>query len=248
MSLTPLALVDTKIFFAGADLTGFSNKVDLPTTAEPLGSTTFGSGGWNERVGGLFDMQGSIEGFWQAGDESMPDDNFWTSLGTNAIPATFIPTGGTTDGDLAYVTKVFEARYDLSGQMGQLVAWAADLQGNAPVARGAVAVTSAARTATGTGTAVQMGAVGTAQRLYANLHVFAATGTSPTLAVKIQSASSSSFSSPTDRITFSTASAITGIPSSVVGNITDTWWRAVYTIAGTSPSFTFAVAFGVAAK
>jgi hypothetical protein len=34
----------------------------------------------------------------------------------------------------------------------------------------------------------------------------------------------------------------------VLGSITDTWWRVVYTIAGTSPSFQFAAALGVAAK
>lgn len=248
MSLTPLVLLDTKIYMVGADLTGYSNKVTLPVTAEALEKTTFASGGWKERTGGLFDMSGSIEGFWQAGDTTMPDDRFWSSLGTNTIPVTFIPTGGSTVGDLAFLTKVFEARYDLSGQMGQLIAWAADLQGNAPVARGAVAVTNLARTASGTGTGVQIGAVGTAQRLYANLHVFAATGTSPSVVVKVQSASSSSFASPTDRITFGTATTVSGEAASVVGNITDTWWRAVWTVAGTSPSLTFACSFGVAAK
>ena len=245
MTIGPL--IDTKIWLASADLTGFSNQVELAVSAEALDDTTFASGGWHARMGGLFDMQGSIEGFWSAGDGTQPDDRFWTDIASNSIPATFVPTGGAV-GDLAYLTKVFESRYDLSAQMGQLIAYAVDLQGNQSVARGQVAVANTAYTATGTGTGVQIGAVGTSQRLYANLHVFAAAGTSPSLNVKIQSASSSSFSSPTDRITFASATAITGIASSVLGNITDTWWRAVYTIAGTSPSLTFGVAFGVAAK
>lgn len=247
MSLTALALLDTKIWFAGVDATGFSNKVELPVTAEALDATTFASGGWRARAGGLVDMQGSIEGFWQAGDASMPDDSFWANLGGNTVPVTFVPTGSAV-GSTAYLTKIFQARYDLSGEMGQLIAYAVDLQGNAPVARGQVAVANTAYTATGTGTAIQIGAVGTSQRLYANLHVFATTGTGPSVTVKIQSASTSAFSSPTDRITFAAATAITGIASSVVGNITDTWWRAVYTVAGTTPSLQFGVSFGVAAK
>lgn len=250
MSFSPLVLLDTKTYLASADLTGYANKVELAVAAEALDKTTFASGGWKERTGGLVDMTGSIEGFWQAGDVTMPDDLFWASLGGNTNPATFVPTGGAV-GDLAYLTKVFQARYDLSGEMGQLVAFAVDLQGNAPVARGQIAhayTTSAIRTSSGTGTAVQIGAVVTSQRMYGNLHVLSAGGTGPTLTVKVQSAAASSFASPTDRITFTSAATVSGQVGSVLGNVTDTWWRAIYTIAGTSPSFGFTVALGVAAK
>lgn len=247
MFLTPLVLTNVNIWLSSADLTGYSNKVALPVIAEALDKTTFGSGGWKERAGGLFDVTGSIEGFWEAGDTTKPDDLFWASLGGNTFPLTCVPSGGAV-GDLAYLTKVFEARYDLSGQMGQLVAWAADLQGNAPVARGQVAHAVTAVTVSGTGTAVQVGAVGTAQRMYANLHVPAVTGSSPAMTVVVQSAAASSFASATTRITFTSVTAVTGQASSVVGNITDQWWRVLWTVAGTTPSLTFSTVLGVAAK
>lgn len=247
MSLTPLVLDDVSIWLSSADLSGYSNKITLPVVVEALDSTTFASDGWKERVGGLIDMSGSVEGFWEAGDDTMPDDLFWSGLGGNAHPLTCVPSGGDA-GDVAYLTKVFEARYDLSGQMGQLVAWAVDLQGNASVARGQIAHAATAVTSSGTGTAIQVGAVATGQRMYANLHALAVTGASPAMTVTVQSAASSSFTSATTRITFTSVTDVGGQASSVVGSITDQWWRVLWSVAGTTPSITFAVALGVAAK
>lgn len=248
MTFTPLVLTDTKIYLSCMDLTGYGNRTELAVKVDVLDKTTFGSGGTREKVGGLFDTTGVIEGFWQAGDATQPDDSLFSTLGTS-IPATWAPTLGATAGDLAYLTKVVSAKYDLSEQIGQLAAWTVDLNGTAPVARGQIAhATGTTRSSSGTGTAVQIGAVGASQRLYANLHVLASTGTGQSLIVKVQTSSTSAFSSPTDQITFSSASAVTGIASSVLGSITDTWARVVYTIAGTSPGFQFVASLGVAAK
>jgi hypothetical protein len=246
VSLTPLVLLDTKIHWEAANLTGYSNKVDCAISVDVLEDTTFGSGGYKERVGGLFDVNGSIEGFWQAGDLTKPSDAFWASLSNPKAALTLIPTGGAV-GDTCYVTRAMEASYHPSGQVGELMAFAVDFNGNWPVALGQVLVSAATPiTTTGNGTAKQVGAILATQALYASLHVEAAVGTS--LAVKIQSATSSGFGSPTDRITFVTATTIGAQTLSVVGPITDTWWRAVVTVVGGSPSFTAVVGTGVAAK
>jgi len=249
MALTPLVLMDADIYLGSADLSGYSNKVELTAPIDPLEYTTFGSGGWKARVGGLADMTGSIEGFWQAGDLSQPDDLFFASLGTNQIPATFVPTLGGTVGDLAYLTKCLEARYDPSGQVGQLFAFAVDLQGNAPVARGRIMQPMPTpRTATGTGTGQQIGAVLATQRMYANLHVTAVSGTTPSMTVKVQSSVDNTFSAPTDRIVFTAATGVTSQAGSVIGAITDQWWRCIWTITGSTPSFTWSCSMGIAAK
>lgn len=250
MTLTPLVLMDADIYLGSADLSGYSNKVQLSAPIEALEYTNFGSGGWKARTGGLFDMTGSIEGFWQAGDLSQPDDLLFASLGTNQVPATFVPTLGGTVGDLAYLTKCLETRYDPSGQVGQLFAYAVDLTGNAPVVRGRIMQPMPTpRTTTGTGAGQQIGALSATQRMYANLHVTAFSGTgSPTLTVKLQSSVDNTFSAPTDRVTFTAASGLTSQAGSVLGAVTDTWWRATWTITGTTPSFTFSLAAGIGAK
>lgn len=249
MTFTPTVLMDARIYYASLDATGFSNKVDFAATVDDLDRTTFASNGAHERTGGLFDSQAAIEGFWDVGDLSKPDDVLWANLGLSAQPLTVLPTSGAV-GSLAYLTKVMQVSYKPGADEGKLLAWSADMSGTQPVARGMILhPQGTARTSTGTGTATQLGAVTVAQRMYANLHVFSIAGTStPTLTVKLQSSVDNTFGSPTDRITFTAATALTGQSSSVLGAVTDTWWRAQWTISGTTPSFLFALSAGVAPK
>jgi len=109
---------------------------------------------------------------------------------------------------------------------------------------GRVAAPLASRTTSGlTGTAISMTGPAAGQRLHALLQVTAAAGTN--LVVKIQSDDNSGFTTATDRITFSTTSAVGYQLSSVAGDLsTETYWRATATIA--SSTFSFAVQIGVA--
>ena len=117
-----------------------------------------------------------------------------------------------------------------------------------PIIRGTLMHSGAvARTASGTGTARQLGAVSSSQKVYAALHVLSASGTTPSLTVKVQSDNAVGFPSATDVITFSAATAVGSQWGSTAGALTDDWWRVSYTISGTSPSFLFAVTIGIAA-
>lgn len=249
MTLTPTVLTDARIYYASLDATGYSNKIEIAETVEDLDRTTFASNGWKERVGGLFDTQITSTMFWQAGDNSQPDDVLWASLGGNTAPLTVCHTSGAV-GALAYLTKTMESSYKSGGDVGKLLTSEATWMGDQPLARGQILhPQGTARTASGNGVGVQLGAIGASQRLYANLHVFSISGTgTPTLTVKVQSGVDNTFATPTDRITFSAATALSGQSSSVLGAITDTWWRAVWTISGTTPSFLFAVSAGIAPK
>lgn len=249
MSLTPQVLFDARIYWATADLTGAGNKIQFSANVVDLDMTNFASGGWNERVGGTFDGLFEPEGFWQAGDLSMPDDMLWAQLGSATVPVTIAPTLGTL-GSLAYLSRVTQTEYKPGAARGTLLAWTASGKGDRPVARGTIMhPQGTARTSTGVGTGQQIGAVSAAQRMYCNLHVFSIAGTStPTITVKLQSSVDNTFASPTDRIIFTASTALDSQHSSVLGAITDTWWRAVWTISGTTPSFLFNVTAGVGPK
>jgi hypothetical protein len=54
------------------------------------------------------------------------------------------------------------------------------------------------------------------------------------------------FGTPVDQITFTPRTVAGGEILRVVGPITDTFYRATYTITGTTPSFLFNVSLGVA--
>ena len=96
---------------------------------------------------------------------------------------------------------------------------------------------SAARTTTGSGSAVT-GWSRSAGSTVVRLDVTAASGTSPQLTVTVQD--SPDGSSWTTRDTFGVKTAISNETRSLPGNLAP-YVRAAWTIAGTTPSFTFSV-------
>lgn len=239
-------LTDVRTFLGGADLTGNTNKVQISSECEEKGTTNYGSGGWHECVGGLYDTSIDAAGQWEAGDASKVDNATYAGIATVA-PWTIVPTSGTA-GSLAYLTKSLQTSYTApQGGIGDVAEWSVKAVGNWPTARGAVAHPAGTpRTTSGTGTSVQLGAVAAGQYLYANIHVLSVSGTStPTITGRIESDDNSGFTSATTRLTFAAATAISGEASRVAGPFTDTYWRAAWTISGTTPSFLFAISFGI---
>ncbi|MDX8050404.1 hypothetical protein SK571_13515 [Lentzea sp. BCCO 10_0798] len=238
-------LTNCRIFAGGADLTGASNKVELSLDREEKDRTTFGSGGAKERTGGLFDSALSAAGFWEAGSPAQVDDNRWSRLG--AHDAWTVTEHGALVGDVAYLTKALGSTYKLLGAVGEVAPWEAEAKGDWPTARGVIAhPPGTARTATGTGTALELGAVTADQHLYACLHVLSAAGTTPSITVEIESDDAEAMASPTTRLSFAAATA-TGAQEAgrAAGAVTDTWWRPKWTITGVGPSFLFVVSFGI---
>jgi hypothetical protein len=73
------------------------------------------------------------------------------------------------------------------------------------------------------------------------IQISAVSGTTPTIVGKIQHSTDNSVW--VDLITFSSANSVSAQVASVSGTV-NRYVRAQYTIAGTSPSFTFSMAFG----
>jgi hypothetical protein len=245
---TPFILTDVRMYAGGCDLTGYSNTVELAPSAEEKDKTTFASGGWKEIAAGLKGGRIAGSGFWEAGDLSIVDNMSWAELGGGSTAWTIAPN--TADvGDLAYIARAMEAEYKLGGQVGELAPWSATNTTNWPIGRGVMLHPSGtARTATGDGTGVEHVAVAAGQYVYATLHVLSIAGTdTPTITVVIESDVDALFNgSESTRITFDAATAISGQIKRTAGAITDTFWRATWTIAGTDPSFLFAVGLAVA--
>ena len=175
--MTFLVLTNVRAFQGGCDFTGAGNKVAFGSEVEEKDTTTFGSGGWKEVIGGLIESDVTSEGYWEAGDDAKVDDRLWADLA--GLEAYSVGPSGATVGELAYLTKLLHSSYTLLGQVGDVAPWSAKGKGSWPVVRGAWGhPPGTARTATGTGTAVQLGAVTAGQRLYAAVHVLSVSGTS----------------------------------------------------------------------
>jgi hypothetical protein len=133
------------------------------------------------------------------------------------------------------------------GSVGDVASWDAQAKGSWPLVRGqSMHPSGVPRTASGTGTSVQLGAVAAGQHMYCNLHVVSIAGTStPTLTVNIGSDNATGFPSSTARGAFAAKTAIGGESLRIAGPITDDWWRVTWTVSGTSPSFLFLVSMGI---
>ncbi|WP_030267943.1 hypothetical protein [Streptomyces sp. NRRL B-24484] len=244
--MTAIILTNVRLFTAGADLTGSSNKVELQSEVEEKDGTTFGSGGWKAPKGGLASSSIQGEGLWEAGDPGLIDDVAWATLG-GVGPWTVCPDTAAL-GSLAYFTQMLRCDYSLLGEVGELAPWSSKGSGAWPLARGQIAhPPGTARSSSGTGTAQQLGALTAGRRLYANLHVLSVAGTAaPTITARVESDDNAGFTSATTRLTFNAATAQGGQALRTDGSaITDDWWRIAWSITGTGPSFTFAAALGI---
>jgi hypothetical protein len=239
-------LFNTRIFSGGSDLTGATNKVELDDQFEVKDATTFGSGGAKEVLAGLQSCAIAASGFWGAGDLTQVDDAMWAARAGALVPWT-VPPNTANVGDLAWLTKGLQSDYKLLGQVGDIAPWAATAVSDWPLVRGQILhPPGTARTATGSGTARQIGALAAGQSLYCCLHVLSVAGTAtPTLTVTVESDNSSGFASPVTVGTFTAATAVGGQTVEIVGAVTDDWYRVKYTITGTTPSFLFVVSAGI---
>jgi hypothetical protein len=233
----PTILRDVRTYAVGADLTGASNKIELSAEVEDKDVTNYASGGWKEVLGGLASAEISGEGQWEAGDPGKVDDASWAQLG-GVGPWTISANNGAAVGDLAYFTSALRSDYKLGDAVGEVAPWTGTAKSSWPLVRGQFAhPPGTARTASGTGTGLNLGAVTAGKRLYAALHVLSASGTTPSITARVESSADNTFASPTTRLTFAAATA-------AGGQILRTDGTAI-TDAGTTPSFLFVAALGI---
>lgn len=237
---------DMSILVGSIEMAGNAKVFDLTTDVAVLDTTSLASTGWTTCIGGNKSGKVNLD-FMQDVATLGVDDTLWPTLGVAGTVKSICTNSA--DGSVAYLLQSIPLSYTpVSGAVGELAM--GNISGSSstgPVVRGQLLHPSnASRTATSTGTGQQLGAVSATQRMYAALHVISASGTLPTLAVVLQSDDNAGFTTPTSRITFSTATGRTSQMSSVAGAITDTYWRVSYTVGGTgSPTFAFAVTAGV---
>ena len=240
-----MILLDCRLFAVGADLSGNSNKIEISAEHEEKDSTHYRSNGWKEVLGGLGSAEISGAGQWEAGDPSRVDDASWAALG-GIGPYTVCPTDSTV-GALAYFTQGLRQNLKFGDQVGEVAPWEGTIKSSWPLVRGQIAhPPGTARTATGTGTVLNLGAIPAGKRLYAALHVLSLAGTTPSITATVESDDAAGMASPTTRLSFAAATAAGGQTLRTDGSaITDTHYRLSWTITGTTPSIMFAASLGI---
>lgn len=229
---------NTKVLVADVDLSTYFNSISLPAEVETADTTGFGKLA-HCYISTLKDGTLSLGGFWDGAVDAV-DEELAAALGSTTARAVTVGLAGLALGDIAKLMSSLKTSYETSGEVAGVVEISAEAQSAGDGMESGVALHAlTAETLTGNGTAVD-GAASSANGGVGHLHVTAASGAVPTLAVKIQhSADNVTFA---DLITFTGATTRTSQRIEVTGTV-NRYVRAVRTIGGSSPSFTYAVAF-----
>jgi len=241
--MSSLIIANQKVWWGGYDITGDLEDIDFSLAVDSLEKTALGATTRTFAAGGLESVDFNYSGFWNA-DTGEIDAPMFSNMGAAIVVSVGAIDG--SDGSTAFSFKSLHNSYVPSGAVGEMFKFSAG--GNSAADRlvsGTILHPATARTASGNGTARQIGAVSATQKVYGSLHVLAASGTSPTLDVVVESDDAGGFASPATVLTFSQFAAIGAERQSASGAITDDYWRVTYTIGGTSPSFTFVVVLGI---
>jgi hypothetical protein len=238
---------DIRWYLGQAAVACNAKSATLQNECAALDSTAICTTGWVEVIPGLKSGSFSLE-LMQDFDEAALDELMFPLVGVSGTPQSM--SIGSAVGAPGYVWRSKVGSYTpITGNVGEIAGAAVSGVSTGAIARGQViASDTTAVTASGTGTAVQVGALTASQEMLVGLHVPTVAGTTPTLAVTIQSDNASGFPSPTGRLTLSTATPTTNRAQigTIAGAVTDDWWRVSYTITGSGgPSFNFAVVVGV---
>lgn len=213
---------------------------------------SFCSEGWEEVEGTNKSWMLDGELFWNAGtDTALSDPLLWNSLSNDNIVTVFPARDKTLAASAGVgervwlgqkaVSEVHTLDADASGKISMTKIL---MKGSGRSAKGLnLHDPGVARTASGDGTGVELGAATNGTMF--NLHVVGASGTTPSLTVEIESDEDNTFASAATVGTFSAATAVGAQTLIVPGAETDTWYRATWTISGTSPSFLFVVSAGI---
>lgn len=231
-------LRDQKLWLGGYDLSGVISSLALDYGAEARDVATLGAATRIQKAG-LKTLAAQHEGFWDAAGGI--DEELFGRVGLADAPMSFAATDA-AEGDTAFSFLALFGEYSPGEAIGNILAFSVSAQAGDGdgLVRGTL-MHNATRSASGNGTALQLGAVGDSQKLFGALHVLSAAGTTPTLDVVAESDDASGFASPTTRISFAQQTGI-GFEwaTPVAGPITDDWWRLSWTLGGAGPSFAFA--------
>jgi len=228
------------IYLSGYELSGFSNTVGLILSKDLFDATTFGDGS-RSRVPGLPDATFSAAGCWSPQEvdavlqDKIGDIDELVSLAADNVV-----------GGVVYFFRGVEGQYQVDAAVNNVAKWTmSGSTSRSPVVRGNILYRRLGASASSNSTGLQLSGAASDETVYAALHVIGASGTLPSLTVKVQSADNGAFTGLTDQHTFAAKTAIGSEWLEIEGPITDDYWRVNFTISGTDPVFSFVVMLGI---
>jgi hypothetical protein len=226
---------EATVFINGYEVSDHLNSVTVSGEADTVEVSTLGTSD-KAYIGGMRDATVSAEGFY-AGASSDIDSEMSTNLGATTTWTAVMEADAI--GATAYGVRAIETTYEVGAEIGGAVA--ITVEGQVTERREAARVLHPHGSETSTGTTTGLdNSASTANGAAAYLQVTAASGTTPTLDVKVQH--SSDGTTYADLLTFTQVTAANAYERVATTGTVNRYLRVEFTIGGTSPDFTFHVA------
>lgn len=232
---------DGRIWLDGFAASCFLNEVSLEGEIDSAETTTLCKT-HKTYIPGLVDSTVSLSGFYDTNTASPATtmEFFLEARKRTIFPVVFAPQGAESLGETSYLLNGFLTSFTVGTTVDDAATVETEYQSTTGFERGIVAAADAARTATGsTDAATLNNGSSTANGGSAVLSVSAVTGTSPTLNVVVEH--SADDNTWVTLATFSQQNAVNAEYLAFSGSV-EQYIRVSWTIAGTTPSFTFNVA------
>lgn len=244
--MAAFVLTSSQIIVGSADITQFTGSYTVGGQVAMQDGTVHGGGGFARKYPGLESHSLSLSGMADY-DAGAVSSVFTPAVVGTQYSVAIVPQSTATTGDVALFTRgLLSSVTSPGGNIGDMATFDLAIEGDTALVPGSVLAPLAARTSTANSSVLAMTGPTASQRVYAGLFITAASGTTPSMTVTVQSSTVVGMTSPTTRFTFNAATAAGWQwATPVAGAITDGFWRATFTISGTTPSFTAAVFLGV---
>jgi hypothetical protein len=233
------ATLAPEIYIGGQRWTTTANQAEFGVDIATLDVTTFdyAAGGFTNSVAGLKTLAFNTTNFQDYADGAL-DTWLRSNYGTQRV-VSIAYVGAATGNGAAIGYGLLGGYRPFNAAVGAVPTTVGTVD-SGTFAEGQVSlISTTSLTATTSSTPVQIGAISATQQVVAAIHVLSASGTTPTLTCRIQSASTSG-GSYTNRSASGTALSAPGDQWLTTGTgtaVTDTWWKLSLTITGTTPVF-----------
>ena len=240
--MTTKVISNKPIWVNSFDFSASLHEVAISYAADEKECTTLADG-THIFKNGLKSAGMAMNGYWDETTTNPVDSQNFTKTGANSVCTFAAETGA--EGEIAYFMNALQNQYSLTGAVGEMFAFTVDANAAGSLVRGTIELKQAALAATGNSTGRQLGALSATQTMWAAIHCTAIGAGAQTFDAIVQSDDNGSFTSATSRIVFTQLTAIGSELKSVVGAVTDDYWRVNYTITGATPAFTVVVVLGI---
>lgn len=231
---------NSRIVYGPLALSGHVRRVTTTDTVQQAASTTLVDAGdmtTPGRISGAVSVEGLFDDTVSAGGQ---DETLDTALGAAAVSPVTVGPNGFALGERVVTMDVREASYALGSKNDDVVSFAAEFRSEDLVDRGVSLHDLTAESATANGTTVDQASASSAGA-GATLHVTANSRDGNTTVVVQHSTNGSTWA---DLITFAAVgAALTAAEKLAAAGTVNRYVRAIWTLAGTTGTATFTVAF-----